>query len=87
MSKKPRSFAPVSNSCKTNLDRLCLTVKVKKKKEKDATANVFVSSKFTWHLYLNRAESSITLNKSEIIREEFKPFVFVGLVSLDSCSG
>ena len=34
----------------------------------------------------NRAESSIGLDKSEIIREEFKPFVSEGFVSLEGCS-
>ena len=58
----------------------------KKKREKEATPNPFVSSKSNWHSYPNRTESSIGLEKSEIIREEFKPFVSEGFVSLESSS-
>ena len=45
-----------------------------------------MSSKSNWHLVPNRAASSISLDKSEIIREEFKPFVSEGFVSLESSS-
>ena len=48
--------------------------------------NAFVSSKSNWHSHPNRAECSIGLDKSEIIREEFKPFVSEGFVSLESSS-
>ena len=46
-------------------------------------ANAFVSSNSNWHSNFNREESSIGLDKSEIIREEFKPFVSKGYVSLE----
>ena len=59
---------------------------LKKMKEKEATPNTFVSSKSNWHSNPSRAESSIDLDKSEIIREEFKPFVSEGFVSLKSSS-
>ena len=59
---------------------------LKKKREKEATPNAFVSSKSNWRSNPNRAESSIGLDKSEIIREEFKPFVSEGFVSLKSNS-
>ena len=52
---------------------------LKKRREKEATQNAFVSSKSNWHLNPNRAESSIGFDKSEIIWEEFKPFVSEGL--------
>ena len=52
---------------------------LKKRREKEATPNAFVSSKSNWRSNPNRAESSIGLDKSEIIREEFKPFVSEGL--------
>ena len=45
-----------------------------------------MSSKSNWHLNPNRAESNIGLDKSEIIREEFKPLVSEGFVSLESSS-
>ena len=48
--------------------------------------NAFVSSKSNCHSNPNREESSIGLNKSEIIREEFK-FVSEAFVSLESSSG
>ena len=59
---------------------------LKKKREKEATPNAFVSSKSNWPPIPNRAEFSIGLDKSEIIREEFKPFVSDGFGSLESCS-
>ena len=59
---------------------------LKKRREKEATPNAFVSSKSNWRSNPNRAESSIGLDKSEIIREEFKPFVSEGFVSLESSS-
>ena len=43
-------------------------------------------SKPNWHSNPKRAESSIGLDKSEIIREEVKPFVSEGFVSLESSS-
>ena len=45
-----------------------------------------MSSKSYWHSSPNRAESSIGLDKSEIIREEFKPFVSEGFIFLESSS-
>ena len=59
---------------------------LKKRREKEAMPNAFVSSKSNWRSNPNRAESSIGLDKSEIIREEFKPFVSEGFVSLESSS-
>ena len=59
---------------------------LKKRREKEATPNAFVSSKSNWCSDPNRRESSIGLDKSEIIREEFKPFVSEGFVSLESSS-
>ena len=53
------------------------------KKERKG-ANAFVSSKSNWRSNPNRAEFSISLYKSEIIREEFKLFVSEGFVSLES---
>ena len=57
---------------------------LKKKREKEATANA--SSKYDRHSSPNRTESSIGLAQSEIIREKFKPFVSKGFVSLESSS-
>ena len=57
---------------------------LKKRKEKEATPNDFVSNKSNWRSNSNRAESSIGLDKSEIIREQFKPLVSEGSVSLES---
>ena len=45
---------------------------LKKRREKE-------SSKSNWRSNPKRTESSIGLVKSEIIREEFKPFVSEGL--------
>ena len=59
---------------------------LKKRREKEAMPNAFVSSKSNRRSNHNRAESSIGLDKSEIIREEFKPFVSEGFVSLESSS-
>ena len=53
---------------------LCLNVGSERKGEK-RRPNTFVSSKSNWRSNPTRAESSIGLDKSEIIREEFKPFV------------
>ena len=58
---------------------------LKKKRQDEVTPNAFVSSKSNWRSIPNSAESSIRLNKSEI-REEFKPFVSDGFVSLDKSS-
>ena len=44
-----------------------------------------MSSKSNWRSNPNRVDFSIDLNKSEIIKE-FKPFVSVGFVFLDSSS-
>ena len=52
---------------------------LKKRREKEATPNAFVSSKSNWRSNPNRAECSTGLDKSEIIRGEFKPFVSEGL--------
>ena len=57
---------------------------LKKRREKEAMPNAFMSSKSNWCLNPNRAESSIGLDKSEVIKEEFKPFVSEGFVSLES---
>ena len=59
---------------------------LKKRTEKEVAPNVFVSSKSNWHSNLNRSESSIGLDKSEILREEFNLFVSDGFVSLESSS-
>ena len=48
--------------------------------------NDFVSRKSNWRSNPNRTESGICLDKSEIVREEFKPFVTEGFVSLESSS-
>ena len=45
-----------------------------------------MSSKSNWHSNPNRAQSSIGLDKSDIIMEEFQPFVHEGFVSLESSS-
>ena len=58
----------------------------KKKREKEATPNTFVSSKSIWHSNPNRVESDVGLVKSDIIRQEFKTFVSEGLVFLNSSS-
>ena len=58
----------------------------KKRREKVGMPNTFVFSKSNWHSNSNRTESSIGLDKSEIIREEFKPFVSECFVSLESSS-
>ena len=60
--RKPRSFAPL-HYCKSDCWLL------KKRREKEATPNAFVSSKTNWHSVPNRAESSMHLDKSEIIRK------------------
>ena len=85
-SKKPRSFAPVCHYCKKPGHVMSDCWLLKKRREKEATPNAFVSSKSNWRSNPNRAESSIGLDKSEIIREEFKPFVSEGFVSLESSS-
>ena len=59
---------------------------LKKRREKEARPNAFVSSKSNWYSNPNGTESSIGLDKSEIIREEFKHFVSKGFVSLESSS-
>ena len=84
--RKPRSFAPVCHYCKKPGHVMSDCWLLKKRREKEATSNAFVSSKSNWRSNLNRAESSIGLDKSEIIREEFKPFVSEGFVSLESSS-
>ena len=81
--RKPRSFAPVCHYCQKPGHVMS---DLKKRREKEATPNAFVSSKSNWRSNPNRAESSIGLDKSEIIREEFKPFVSEGFVSLESSS-
>ena len=52
---------------------------LKKRREKEAMPNAFVSSMSNWCSNRNRSESSIGLDMSEIIREEFKRFVSEGL--------
>ena len=84
--RKPRSFAPVCHYCKKPGHVMSDCWLLKKRREKEAMPNAFVSSKSNWHSNPNRAESSIGLDKSEIIREEFKPFVSEGFVSLESSS-
>ena len=84
--RKPRSFAPVCHYCKKPGHVMSDCWLLKKRREKEATPNAFVSSKSNWCSNPNRAESSIGLDKSEIIREEFKPFVSEGFVSLESSS-
>ena len=59
---------------------------LKEEKRKGGNAQCFVSSKSNWRSNPNRAESSIGLDMSEIIRDEFKPFVSEGFVSLESSS-
>ena len=48
--------------------------------------NAFVFNNCNWSSNPNRAECSIGLNNSEVIREELKPFVSEGFVSLESSS-
>ena len=84
--RKARSFAPVCHYCKKPGHVMSDCWLLKKRREKEATPNAFVSSKSDWRSNPNRAESSIGLDKSEIIREEFKPFVSEGFVSLESSS-
>ena len=84
--RKPRSFAPVCHYCKKPGHVMSDCWLLKKRREKEATPNAFVSSKSNWRSNPNRTESSIGLDKSEIIREEFKPFVSAGFVSLESSS-
>ena len=83
--RKHRSFAPVCHYCKKPGHVMSDCWLLKKRRE-EATPNAFVSSKSNWHSNPNRAESSIGFDKSEIIREEFKPFVSEGFVSLESSS-
>ena len=45
-----------------------------------------MSCKSNWHSNPNGAESRIGFDMSEIIREEFKPFVSEGFISLESSS-
>ena len=84
--RKPRSFAPVCHYCKKPGHVMSDCWLLKKRREKEATPNAFVSSKSNWRSNPNRAAPSIGLDKSEIIREEFKPFVSEGFVSLESSS-
>ena len=84
--RKPRSFAPVCHYCKKPGHVMSDCWLSKKRREKEATPNAFVSSKSNWQSNPNRTESSISLDKSENIREEFKPFISEGFVSLESSS-
>ena len=84
--RRPRSFAPVCHYCKKPGHAISDCWLLKKRREKEATPNAFVSSNSNWHSNPNRAESSTGLDKSEIIREEFKPFVSEGFISLESSS-
>ena len=81
---KPRSFVPVCHYYKKPGHVVSDCWLLKKRIEKEATPNAFVSSKSNWHSNPNRTETSISLDKSEIIREEFKPSE--GFVSLKSSS-
>ena len=63
-----------------------LLLKVERLGQTLTTPNAFVSSKFNWHSNPNRTESSIGLDKSEITRQEFKPFVSEGFAFLESSS-
>ena len=83
--RKPKSFAPVCRYCKKPRHVMSDFWLLKKGREKEATPNTFVSSKSNWLSNPNRT-SSIGLDKSEIIRQEFKPFVFEGVISLESSS-
>ena len=84
--RKPRSFAPVCHYCKKPGHVISDCRLLKKRGEKETTPSAFVSSKSNLLSTPNRAESSIGLDKSEIIREELKPFVSEGFVSLESIS-
>ena len=84
--RKPRSFAPVCHYCKKPGHVMSDCWLLKKRREKEARPNAFVSSDSNWRSNPNSAESSIGLDKSEINREEFKAFVSEGIVSLDSRS-
>ena len=84
--RKPRSFPAVCHYCKKPGHVMSDCWLLKKRREKEATPNAFVSSKSNWRSSPNRAEPSIGLDKSEIIREEFKPFVSEGFVSFQSGS-
>ena len=59
---------------------------LKKRIEKEATLSAFMSSKTNCRSNPNRTESSTGLDKSEITREEFKPSVSKGFVSLERSS-
>ena len=83
--RKPRSFAPVCHYCKKPGHIMSDCWLLKKKRQDEVTPNALVSSKSNWRSIPNSAESSIVLNRSEI-REEFKPFVSDGFVSLDKNS-
>ena len=86
--RKPRSFAPVCHYCKKSWHVMsdCWLLKKRKKKRKGGNAQLFVFNNCNWRSNPNRAECSIGLNNSEVIREEFKPFVSEGFVSLESSS-
>ena len=84
--RKPRSFAPVCHYCKKPGHVMSDCWLLKKRTEKDSMPNAFVSSKSNWHSNPNRAECSTGLDKSEIIRDEFKPFVSEGFISLEGSS-
>ena len=84
--RKPRSFAPVCHYCKKPGHIMSDCLLLKKLLEKEAASNAFVSGKSDWHSNPKRAECSTGSDKSEIIREEFKPFVSDGFISLESSS-
>ena len=84
--RKPRSFAPVCHYCKKPGHVMSDCWLLKKRRDKEATPNAFLSNKSNWCSNLNRAESSIRLDKSETIREEFKSFVSEGFISFESIS-
>ena len=73
MVRKARYFATVCHFWKKSWHVMYDCRLSKKKREKEATPNTFVSSKSIWHSNPNRVESDVGLVKSDIIREEFNP--------------
>ena len=65
--RKPKSFAPVCHCCKKPGHVMPDCWLLKKKREKVVMPNTFVSSKSNWHSDPNRSESSIGLDRFEII--------------------
>ena len=69
--RKSRSFAPVCHYCKNPGHVMSHCWFLKKRREKKAIPNTFVSSKCNGCSNPNRAETSISFDKSEIFWEEF----------------